>query len=108
MRLDSGRLKYLEQFREFPATFLLSDVVRREVLAHMVSKTIAARETLRRAMADVGENWRADGVDRTKALASVRGTSAPEAVAEPRLAGFLERCGAAEVVADATGGVGSS
>ena len=106
-RLEGGRLKHLEQFRELPSTFLISDVVRREVLAHMVTKTVAAREALRKAMADVGDHWRAGETERDAALAALLGTSLPEVVAEERLASFLERCGATQVVADDTVGVGA-
>src|SRR5690349_13195938 len=66
-RLEGGRLKHLEQFREFPSTFLMSDVVKREVLTHMVTKTIAARDALRRSMAEVGDHWRADEGEQSKA-----------------------------------------
>lgn len=106
-RLEGGRLKHLEQFREFPTTFLMPDVVRREVLAHMVTKTATARDALRKALADVGDHWRADEAERSSVLTKLLGTASPETMAEARLASFLELCGATLVVADETVGVGA-
>lgn len=100
LHLEGGLLLRLEQFRGTASMFLVSDVVRRELLKHMEQKALAAGNALRAAVKSAAEHWQAVASTQAEALDSLlRGTLAKD-IAKSRLEGFLARCGATMVVAD--------
>lgn len=104
-RFERGRLKHVEQFGAQPSTFLMSDVVRREVHAHMVDKATAAQGSLKKALSDIGEHWQVSEAERSSAYAALVGTTSADDFTESRLASFLDRCRAALVPSDGTVGM---
>lgn len=91
-RFEAGQLKHLEQFKGTPGVVLMSDVVRREVLAHMTTAAVKAKSKLKSALEEIRDHWPTAAA--APALTDVLGTgSKAEAVAAERLDAFLQRCG---------------
>lgn len=100
LHLEGGLLLRLEQFRESPSSFLVSDVVQREVLKHLELRTLAVKNALAKAIKDAGYHWQATPEARSKALEDLVGSGSSKDWARARLDGFFERCGAKVVLAD--------
>jgi PIN domain len=90
---DHGLLKQLEQFRDNHVKLVLSEVVHREMLAHMTS---IVRDT-RAGVSSALRNARIEGIateaDATKALALASGERPDGMIAATKLIEFCERCG---------------
>ena len=104
-RLEQGRLKHVEQFGKFPGALLISDVVRREVLAHLSEKADASRGAFLKALSDFADYWQVTESERDAVRASLVDGRSTRDIAEQRIEGFLERCGAVTVTADGNVGV---
>ncbi len=98
-RLESGQLRHLEQFGGTAGVMVMSDVVQREVLAHMVAEAVKAKNKLKAAIEDVRAHWPTAAGAPTPS--DILGTATAEVVAAGRLDTFLRRCSGEVVNASA-------
>lgn len=103
LRLETGQLRHLEQFNATPGTVLMPDVVKREVLAHIVRTAVQAKSALKTALSDARDHWPASAAADTTLDDLLGIGERAEDVSSARLNAFLERCGA--TVVDAEGRV---
>lgn len=90
-RLESGQLRHLEQFSGTAGVVVMSDVVQREVLAHMATEAVKAKSKLKGALDEVRDHWpTAAGAPTTR---DILGNETAEVVTAGRLDAFLRRCG---------------
>lgn len=99
-RLESGQLKHLEQFKSTPGTVVIPDVVKREVLAHMVNAAVQAKSTLKTALSAARDHWPSSTITNTSLTDLLGSVSEAEEVSSKRLDSFLERCAATVVKAE--------
>ena len=94
---DGGLLGQLKQFRGGPTQVLITDVVAREILKHVITKTKGAKEALESAMVKAHEAGLVEA-----AAAPFRETPVDvQAIAKERLNSFLRSIGALPVRSDA-------
>lgn len=99
-RLEAGLLSRLEQFRGSGRRVVISDVVAREVLSHLVR---AAKEVQTKARSTIQEfeaAWGADLGAATAALEAAEGGKTAETASKDRLHRFFDKLGAQVIVAD--------
>ena len=57
LRLESGLLKQLEQFRDSSTRLILSEVVKEEVLSHLIEKARDAQKEIEKSLKQAKEHW---------------------------------------------------
>lgn len=103
LKLESGILKTLEQFHGMPSHLVLSEIIIREVHAHLKKKANEARSQVIKAIRESGASLSVTEENIGIALEAIVPKDDDNEVAEKRIKSFLERTGA-EIV-PATGRV---
>jgi hypothetical protein len=99
-RLEQGLLKHLEQFHG-GGVLLLSEVVRGELHAHLLKRTLETRQALSSAIAASSDYWPNTDVQRKEAIEGLTdGNGAAEALVDKRIESFVSRCGVVSVPAN--------
>jgi hypothetical protein len=57
LRLESGLLKQLEQFRDSPTKLIISEVVKEEVLSHLIERTRDAKRDIEKSLRQAKDYW---------------------------------------------------
>jgi predicted nucleic acid-binding protein len=60
LRLESGLLKQLEQFRDSSTRLIVSEVVREETLSHLIEKARDAQKEIEKSLKQAKEHWRVE------------------------------------------------
>jgi hypothetical protein len=97
LRLETGLLKQLIQFASSSTIFVISDVVKSEVIDHLASKTEEAQRNLERGLRTATEFWPIDPSLVTNFRSQIIGNLNPRQVASQRFFDF-EKNTAIEIV----------
>jgi predicted nucleic acid-binding protein len=57
LKLESGLLKRLEQFRDSSTKLIISEVVKEEVIAHLIEKTKVAKKDIEKSLKQAKDYW---------------------------------------------------
>lgn len=57
LRLESGLLKQLEQFRDSATKFILSEIVKKETISHLTEKAKEAHSNIDKSLKQAKEHW---------------------------------------------------
>lgn len=60
LRLNSGKLKQLEQFRDSSIKFIISQVVREEILSHLTERARDAQKDVEKSLKQAKEPWQVE------------------------------------------------
>lgn len=60
LRIESGLLKQLEQFQDSSIKLILSEVVKKETLSHLVEKAKATQKKLEASLKEAKDYWRVE------------------------------------------------
>ncbi|MBN3948060.1 MAG: DUF4935 domain-containing protein [Nostoc sp. NMS7] len=60
LRLESGLLKQLEQFRDSSTRLILSEVVREEITSHLIQKARDAQKEIEKSLKQAKEHWQVE------------------------------------------------
>ena len=90
LRLESGLLKQLEQFQYSSTRLILSEVVKKETLSHLMEKVQDAQKAIETSLKQAKEHWRVEDQDIEKIKAIVFGEHEAQAVALERFRQFEE------------------
>lgn len=60
LRLESGKLKQLEQFRDSSIKFIISQVVREEILSHLTERARDTQKDIEKSLKQAKEPWRVE------------------------------------------------
>ena len=93
--IEKGYFKQLAQFKESPATFVLSDIVKRELTKHIAEKIKSARGEIKSAIKVASNELLIDDDGCSQAATLLFGTGEDLAVAEARVKSFVEKTGCA-------------
>jgi hypothetical protein len=94
LRLETGLLRRLEQFKGSGRRFVLTDIVQRELLKHLHKTASDDEARLRSAARDMAQSW-GSGVDNpNRVVELLKAGRTLEDVARRRVEGFVERTGA--------------
>ncbi|MBF0373015.1 MAG: DUF4935 domain-containing protein [Alphaproteobacteria bacterium] len=90
LKLNAGLLKQIEQFKGTSVSFVLSEIVYREVLSHLKNNLSESQSSLTASLNDVRKWWGIAGgyIDKVK---SEIFECSPESVAQSRLSDFRRR-----------------
>jgi hypothetical protein len=94
LRLEKGLLRRLFQFRKSPIEFLMPDVIKNEVRAHLKQKIHSARSALEKSLNEAGDHLFFDGSALNDAKAILIDSKEIEDLADSRIGQFLENTGA--------------
>ncbi len=97
LRLEKGLLKRLFQFRMSPIIFLLPDVIKNEVQAHLEQKIRSARSLLEKSLNEAGDHLFFVGSALNDAKEILIDSNEIEGLAESRVAQFLDNTQATEL-----------
>lgn len=97
LRLETGLLKQLNQFASSSIAFVVSDVVKSEVIDHLTSKTEEAQRNLEKSLRIVSELWPIDPNLVSDFKSEVLRGLSPEQVASQRFSDY-EKNTALEIV----------
>lgn len=89
-RFEHGLLAKLNQFKNTPVKFILSDVVLGEVRSHVIRDAKEAKAGTIAALKEVGRSWQVTKEQREAALAALFGNESGEELAERRINAFQE------------------
>ncbi|MHC5719981.1 MAG: PIN domain-containing protein, partial [Nostoc sp.] len=60
LRLESGLLKQLEQFRDSSTRLILSELVREEITSHLIQKARDAQKEIEKSLKQAKEHWQVE------------------------------------------------
>lgn len=89
-RFEQGLLARLKQFNGTQVGVVLSDVVVREVMAHVVKAATEAQAKIVSAIKEVGKAWHINQKQRDDAMAILFGKESPEQLTDRRIDGFIK------------------
>jgi hypothetical protein len=89
-RFEHGLLPKLNQFKNTPVEFILSDVVLAEVRNHVIRDALEAKSKTITALKEVSRAWQITNEQRDAALATLFGVEGGEQLAERRVNDFQD------------------
>jgi PIN domain len=90
LKLESGLLKKLEQFQDSSTRLILSEIVKEEMLSHLMGKARDAQKEIEKSLKQAKEHWRVDDQDLEKIKEIVFGGREPQEVVFERFNQFAE------------------
>lgn len=100
LRLDSGILGTLKQFKGSPVPILIPDVIKSELLSHLEKKIRTSQSALSKAVNDAATYVFASDEELEDLNEIVRKFADPRVLAEARLSQFVADVGATEILCD--------
>ena len=97
--LEWGVLRHMQQFRNGPASFLLADIVSRELHRHLVRDTQDSLAALKKALKEAATPWRVVAAEKDAFFAQVHRDLPPEQMAQLRLDEYITATGATVIKA---------
>ncbi|HDL7758291.1 TPA: DUF4935 domain-containing protein [Yersinia enterocolitica] len=94
LKLESGLLGTLKQFKDIPTKFIVPDVIKSELKKHLEQKVKISKAALEKAIEDAGDQLFYKGSELNDAKRILIDSHEIETVAEHRLNKFLEDTGA--------------
>jgi PIN domain len=90
LKLESGLLKKLEQFQDSSTRLILSEIVKEEMLSHLMGKARDAQKEIEKSLKQAKEHWRVDDQDLEKIKEIVFGGCEAQEVVFERFNQFAE------------------
>ncbi|MEH2012407.1 PIN domain-containing protein [Nostoc sp.] len=90
LRLESGLLKQLEQFRHSSTRLILSEVVKEEVLSHLIEKARDAQKEIEKSLKQAKEHWQVDDKEIEVIKKTIFGQHEAQEIASKRFSQFVE------------------
>ncbi|MBW4428899.1 MAG: DUF4935 domain-containing protein [Nostoc desertorum CM1-VF14] len=90
LRLESGLLKQLEQFRDSSTKLILSEVVREETLSHLIEKARDAQKEVEKSLKQAKEHWRVEDQKIEVIKKTIFGEQKAQEIASERFSQFVE------------------
>jgi hypothetical protein len=90
LRLESGLLKQLEQFRDSSTKLILSEVVREETLSHLIEKARDAQKEVEKSLKQAKEHWRVKDQKIEVIKKTIFGEQKAQEIASERFSQFVE------------------
>ncbi len=97
LRIETGLLGKLRQFKKTSIDILLPDVIKNEVLSHLEKKIKVSRSTLEKSINDAGDHLFFDGSALNEAKKLLIEGDEIEKLAQSRLENFISDTGALEI-----------
>lgn len=57
LRLESGLLKQLKQFKDSSTKLIISEIVKEEILSHLNKKAQESKTSIEKSLRQIKENW---------------------------------------------------
>jgi hypothetical protein len=90
LKLESGLLKRLEQFRDSSTKLIISEVVKEEVIAHLIEKTKVAKKDIEKSLKQAKEYWLVEACEIENIKKTVIGGREAKEIATERFNRFIE------------------
>ncbi|MBC6433801.1 hypothetical protein FM036_25320 [Nostoc sp. HG1] len=90
LRLESGLLKQLEQFRDSSTRLILSEVVREEILSHLIEKAREIQKEIEKSLKQAKEHWRVEDEKIEVIKKTIFGEHKAQEIASERFSQFVE------------------
>ncbi|MEH2245095.1 PIN domain-containing protein [Nostoc sp.] len=90
LRLESGLLKQLEQFRDSSTRLILSEVVKEETLSHLIEKARDAQKEIEKSLKQAKEHWRVEDQKIEVIKKTIFGEHKAQEIASERFSQFVE------------------
>ncbi|HAX76463.1 MAG TPA: hypothetical protein DCY88_11635 [Cyanobacteria bacterium UBA11372] len=90
LRLESGLLKQLEQFRDSSTRLILSEVVREEILSHLINKAIDAQKAIENSLKHAKEHWQLENQQIEDIKKIIFGGREAQEIVSERFSQFVE------------------
>lgn len=91
LKLESGLLKQLKQFRDSSTKLILSEIVKEEIFSHLKNKTEEVRKTFEKALKQIKEYWIIEDTEVQQAKDIVyKDQDASKKVAQNKLNKFIQ------------------
>ncbi|MEH2305747.1 PIN domain-containing protein [Nostoc sp.] len=90
LRLESGLLKQLEQFRDSSIRLILSEVVKEEVLSHLIEKARDAQKEIEKSLKQAKEHLRVEAQKIEVIKKTIFGEQKAQEIAFERFSQFVE------------------
>ncbi|BAZ53670.1 hypothetical protein NIES4103_63530 [Nostoc sp. NIES-4103] len=90
LRLESGLLKQLEQFRDSSTRLILSEVVKEEILSHLTEKAREAQKEIEKSLKQAKEYWRVEEQEIEVIKKTIFGEYKAQEIASERFNNFVE------------------
>jgi hypothetical protein len=90
LKLESGLLKQLEQFRDSSIKLIISEVVKEEVLTHLTEKTKQAQREIEKSLRQAKDYWQVEHSEIEAIKKSVFDGREAQKVASERFSHFIE------------------
>lgn len=90
LKLDSGLIKQLEQFRDSSTKVIISEIVKEEVLSHLTEKTKNAQRELEKSLKQVKDYWQVENTEIENIKNSVFGGRDAKEIALERFSYFIQ------------------
>lgn len=90
LRLESGLLKQLEQFRDSSTRLILSEVVKEEILSHLIEKARDAQKEIEKSLKQAKEHWRVEDQKIEVIKKTIFGEHKAQEIASERFSQFVE------------------
>ncbi|MCE7556435.1 PIN domain-containing protein [Aliivibrio fischeri] len=94
LKLESGMLGKLKQFKDGPIDFIMPDIVKNEIQSHLEKKIKVSRNALEKSINDAGDHLFFDGSALNDAKQLLINSNEIENLAKSRLDNFIESSGA--------------
>jgi rRNA-processing protein FCF1 len=90
LKLESGLLKQLEQFRDSSTKLIISEVVKQEVLSHLIEKTKEAKKDLEKSLKQAKDYWKVEDSEIESIKKIVFDGREAQEIASERFSQFIE------------------
>lgn len=100
LRLETGLLGQIKQFRESPIEYLLPDVIKNEIQSHLEKKIKVARSSLEKSINEAGHHLFFDGSALNDAKQLLVDSHEIKTLAESRINNFIDNTGALVIDCD--------
>jgi PIN domain len=90
LKLESGLIKQLEQFRDSSTKLIISEVVKEEVLSHLTEKTKDAKRDIEKSLKQAKDYWQVEDCEIEDIKKTVFGGHEAQKIATERFNRFIE------------------
>jgi hypothetical protein len=90
LRLESGLLKQLEQFRYSSTRLILSEIVREETISHLTQKARDAQKEIEKSLKQAKEHWQVEDKDIEDIKKTIFAGDEAQEIASKRFSQFVE------------------
>ena len=90
LKLESGLLKQLEQFRDSSTKLIISEIVKEEVLSHLTAKTKDAKREIEKSLKQARDYWKIEEYEIEEIKKQIFGKREAQEIVTERFNQFVE------------------